>query len=175
MAQQITKLTLDNPVSLRTKTPCPVSFEPDILAVHQYLTNYRRLNPAEPEKALMFAVLAEAVDTYQRFAFCKSSRGQAIFREVEAWFWGDESDSLFSFLSICEVFGLDPGFLRRGLIQWTASRRQNRSPRKKIPLHLERGRARKPLNEVGKKDASKYGGPVGRPVVLNHLASRLDW
>lgn len=172
MAKQITRLTSDK--KLTVNRAAPVSFEPDILAPHQYLTNYRRLNPVEPEKALMFAVLAEAVDTYQRFAFCQSSRGQAIFREVEAWFWDDEPDSLFSFLSICEVFGLDPAFLRRGLMQWTASRQRNTSPRKKIQLHLDRGRARKPLNDVGKRAALKYRGPVGRPMVLNHLASRLD-
>ena len=172
MAKQLTSFTVDK--KLTVNRPSPVLFEPDILAPHQYLTNYRRLNPVEPEKALMFAVLAEAVDTYQRFAFCKSSRGQAIFREGEDWFWDDEPDSLFSFLSICEVFGLDPGFLRRGLAQWTASQKRNRSPRKKIQLHLDRGRARKPLNDVGKRAALKYRGPTGGPMVLNHLASRLD-
>ncbi|HXV80442.1 MAG TPA: hypothetical protein VEG60_11225 [Candidatus Binatia bacterium] len=174
MAKQITKVTLDNPLTLRSKTVAPVSFEPDVVAPYQYLTNYRRLNPVEPEKALMFAVLAEAVDTYQRYAFCKSSRGQAMFREVEAWFWDHEPDSLFSFLSICEVFGLDPAFLRRGLMEWTASRKRNTLPRKKIQLHLERGRARKPLNDVGKKAVSKYRRPMGSPTVLNRLASTLD-
>ena len=110
----------------------PLPSEPDILAPHQYLKSYRCANPAEPEKALTLAVLAEAVDTYQRFAFSESRHRQALFREVEAWFWGEEPDSPFSFLSICEVFGLDPGFLRRGLMQWTASRQRNTSPRKKF-------------------------------------------
>ena len=146
----------------------PLSFEPDVLAPQQYLKNYRRTNPAEPEKALILAVLAEAVDTYQRFAFSESSRGQALFREVEAWFWGEEPDSLFSFLSICEVFGLDPGFLRRGLMQWTASRRRSTSPRKKFQLHLERGRARKPLNNIGTKAASSHSGKARR---WDHLVS----
>jgi hypothetical protein len=155
MAKEIIKFTFSKASSL--------AFEPDILAPQQYIKNYRRTNPAEPEKALMFAVLAEAVDTYQRFAFSESCRGQALFREAEAWFWGEESDSLFSFLSICEVFGLDPAFLRRGLMQWTANRERDRSPRKKFQLHLERGRARKPLCNVGNKSASNHRGKEQPP------------
>lgn len=155
MAKEIVKPTLTKASS---NGAAWLSFEPDILAPHQYLKNCQRTNPAEPEKALMLAVLAEAVDTYQRFAFSESWRGQALFREVEAWFWGKEPDSLFSFLSICEVFGLYPGFLRRGLMQWTANRRREASPRKKFQLHLERGRARKPISGLGKKAASNHLG-----------------
>jgi hypothetical protein len=143
MAKEIVKPTLNKSSSL--------SFEPDILAPHQYLKNCRRTSPAEPEKTLTFAVLAEAVDTYQRFVFSDSSQGRLLFREAEAWFWGDKPDSVFSFPSICEAFGLDPEFLRRGLTQWTASRQRSTSPRKKIQLHLERGRARKPLSSIGRK------------------------
>ena len=168
MAKEIIKLSFNKPSLL--------SFEPDILAPHQYLKNYRSTHPVESEKALMLAVLAEAVDTYQRYAFSDSSRGRSLFREAEAWFWGEEADSVFSFPTICAVFGLDPGFLRRGLMQWMAGRRRNALPRKKFQLHLERGRARKPLNTIGKKAVSKpnplhrdrrWGYPV------SHVAARL--
>jgi hypothetical protein len=153
MAKEITRLGL-------LTHRAPVSFEPDLLAPHQYLKTYQRTNPVEPEKALMFAVLAEAIDTYQRYAFSKSSRGQALFGEVEAWFWGEQADFLFSFPNICEVFGLDAGFLQRGLMQWTASRQRYKRPRKKIQLHMERGRARRPLNSIGKKTVLNRRGLV---------------
>jgi hypothetical protein len=136
----------------------PLSFEPDILAPQQYLKNYRRSNPVEPEKALMFAVLAEAVETYQKFAFSNSPRGQALFREAEAWFWGEESDCPFSFQSICEVFGLSPAFLRQGLMQWTASHPQHRSPRKRIQLRLARTRAHKPIVTLAKRAPEELRG-----------------
>ena len=160
MAKEIVKPTLSKSSSL--------SFEPDILAPHQYLKNYQRHDPAEPEKALIFAVLAEAVDTYQRFAFSDLSRGRLLFREAEAWFWGEEADSAFSFLSICELFGLDPEFFRHGLMQWTANRQRNTSRRKKFQLHLERGRARKSLNSIGKKAASNHSHKDRR---WDHLVS----
>lgn len=172
MAKQIIGLSTNNKLTLTPRTP--VSFEPDILALHQYLKNNRRTNPVEPEKALMFAVLAEAIDTYQRYAFSRSPRGQALLHEVKTWFWGEQADFLFSFPNICEVFGLDPGFLRRGLMQWTANRQRYKRPRKKIQLHMDRGRARKPLDSIGKKSALNHRGMVSRPLAVNHLVSRLD-
>lgn len=171
MAKQITRLSLNNNHTLTQRAP--VSFEPDILAPHQYLKNCRRTNPVEPEKALMFAVLAEAIDTYQRYAFAKSSRGHALFCDVEAWFWGEQADFLFSFPNICEVFGLNPGFLRRGLMQWTANRQRYKRPRKKIQLHMERGRARKPLDSIGKKTLN-HRRMVNGSWAVNHFVSRLD-
>jgi hypothetical protein len=148
------------------------SFEPDILASHQYLKTGQRTNPVEREKALMLAVLEEAINTYQRFAFSHSSRGRLLFREAEAWFWHEgATDSIFAFRSICEVFGLSPDFLRCGLMQWTANRERAQSPRAKIQFHLERSRARKPLNDVGKKRVN-HRDKAGGPTALNHhLAS----
>jgi hypothetical protein len=149
------------------------SFEPDILASHQYLKTCQRATPVQPEKALMLAVLVEALETYQRFAFSYSPRSRLLFREAEAWFWRERpTDSIFAFRSICEVFGLNPSFFRRGLMQWTANRERTKASRIKIQLHLERSRARKPLNTIGNQlDRNK----VRAPTALNHhLVSSLD-
>jgi hypothetical protein len=169
MSKEIVKRTA-NKASL-------LSFEPDILAPNQYFRNCLRTSPAEPEKALMFAVLAEAVDTYQRFAFSDSPRGRLLFRE--------KPESVFAFRSICEVFGLDPSFLRRGLMKWTADRQWNILPRKKIRFHLERGRARKSLkslNGFGKNvsnDRGKLNGLAALPPIsgcnrTSHWSRRTD-
>jgi hypothetical protein len=117
-------------------------YEPDILASQQYLKNYRRTNPVEPEKALLFAVLVEAVKTYQGFAFSESPRKQRLFLEAKAWLWGEEPGGLCSFQSICGVFGIDPEFLRRGLKQWTADRKRSASCRKGVQLRSGAGRTR---------------------------------
>jgi hypothetical protein len=118
-------------------------FEPDILTELQFLRSYRRKNPLEPEKALMFAVLAEAVETYQKFVFSRSARGKAVFREAESWLWNEEHDILFSFVSICEIFGLNPAFLRQGLLQWAQKRKRRGSSRKRFQLRAGAGRTRK--------------------------------
>jgi hypothetical protein len=118
-------------------------FEPDILVSQKYLKVYRPTKEAESEKALMFAVMAEALQTYQKFAFSRSARGKALFREAEAWLWAEDPDIPFSFMSICEVFGFDPAYLKRGLLQWIANCQRTRGSRKRIQLRGV-GRTRKP-------------------------------
>lgn len=128
-------------------------YEPDILASQQYLKSYRRSHPVEPEKALLFAVLVEAVKTYRGFAFSDSPRKQKLFREAKAWLWGEEPEDLFSFQSICGIFGIDPLFLRRGLSEWTADQKRNESGRKKIQLRLASGRSRRHVIRIADKSA----------------------
>lgn len=130
-------------------------YEPDILAPQRYLKSYRRTTLAEPEKALMFAVLAEAVETYQRFAFSKSRGKQRLFREAKAWFWAEGPGCPFSFPSICEVFGLDPTYLRRGLRQWTENPQRDHAWRKRIQLRSGRSRTRKLVITLPEKSSSR--------------------
>lgn len=130
-------------------------YEPDILASQQYLKTYRRINPVEPEKALLFAVLVEAVKTYQKFAFSESPRKQKLFHEAKAWLWDEEPDGFFSFRSICGVFGIDPGFLRRGLVQWTADRKRSAYRRKAFQLRSGAGRTRKQMITLPDKTSAR--------------------
>ena|SRR5919106_4123629 len=118
--------------------------EPDILAPYQYLKTQRQTEPAAPEKALMLAVLADAIETYQKFAAAKFPRGKTLFREVEAWLWNEESDCVFSFLNICELLGLNPAALRRRIMQCRVNRRCV-SSRTKIQLRSEESRTLKPI------------------------------
>jgi hypothetical protein len=118
-------------------------FDPEILISQQYLKIYRQTKPAEAEKRLMLAVLVDAVQTYQKFASSRSAPGKALFREAEAWFRREEPDCVFSFSSICEVLGLNPPFLRRGLLQGVEDRKR-RGPPRKVQLRAGVGRTRKP-------------------------------
>ena len=126
-------------------------YEPDILASQQYLKSYRRSHPVEPEKALLFAVLVEAIKTYTGFVFSQSPRKRKLFREAKAWLWGEELEGLFSFQSICGIFGIDPVFLRRGLLEWTADQKRGESGREKIQLRLVSGRSRRHVIRIADK------------------------
>ena len=81
----------------------------------KYFRVYRQTKPGDSEKKLMFAVLVDAIRTYQKFAFSTSVRRRARFREEAAWFSNEQSDRVFSFANICQVFGLDPQLFRREL------------------------------------------------------------
>ena len=93
-------------------------FEPDVLVDRQYFHAYRSKHKSEPERALLLAVLSEAIETFRKFAFSKSARGQNLFHQAQQWLWDEDPDYFFSCKNICEVMGLDPCYLRRGLMQW---------------------------------------------------------
>ena len=141
-----------------------LALEPDILAPYQYLKTQRRTELAAPEKTLMFAVLADAIETYQKFVTAKSSRGKTLFREVEAWLWNEENDAVFSFLNICEVLQLNPGSLRRRLMQCRVNR-QRASSRTKIQLRSGTSRTMKPISRLTHEFGSNHfvhNGSIGR-------------
>jgi hypothetical protein len=97
---------------------CWVSlFEPDVLASSQYEKYHRRRYP-DPEKMLMFAVLEDAIECFQKFSAAQSMRGRARFQEAEDWLFHETSDWLFSFEKICEVLNLNPDYIRAGLTRW---------------------------------------------------------
>jgi hypothetical protein len=116
-----------------------------------------------PEKALMLAVLAEAVETYQKYAFSRSAPRRALFREVETWFFGKPVNYIFSFAVICEVLALDAEYLRRGLMQWRAHRQQDSSTQKITQVHSVRNRTRKPIGtSVKRVTKPRQDMPVSR-------------
>ena len=82
--------------------------------------------PLQPEKRLMLAVLECAVNDFQTYAMVPIGRGKQLFTEVAAWFSSSASGP-FDFDGICEATGLDPGYIRNGLLDWYRSQRPARS------------------------------------------------
>ena len=109
---------------LLLSTPMPTSsleVVPEILLPVQL--GDRHSGGARPaEHRLMLAVLEDAVHTYQRARGGGGRPGGRLFRETEAWFASDETDSPFAFVTICEVWDLDPDYIRTGLRRWHSRR-----------------------------------------------------
>ncbi len=70
------------------------------------------------EVALMRAVLADALLCFQRQFLSSGRRTQRLAQEAEEWFRTDDPHWLFSFVNVCAVLGLDPGYIRMGLRRW---------------------------------------------------------
>jgi hypothetical protein len=66
----------------------------------------------------MLAVLESAVEDFQKYVFARNASGKKLFLEAEEWFLEKDSDELFSFGSICEILGLHPDHIRKGLLVW---------------------------------------------------------
>jgi hypothetical protein len=81
----------------------------------QYLATFQRNTHFEPEKALMLAVLEDAVACIQKYRQSSDAKEKRVFRDTKNW--TDNDDWVFSFNNVCETLGLAPGLVRRALIQ----------------------------------------------------------
>jgi len=93
-------------------------FEPDALLPAQFYAAFRGGSAVRGEKRLMLAVLQDALDCYQKYAFAKDGHGRQIFRDADGWISCDDRDWYFSFENICETLEISPAYLRRGVQEW---------------------------------------------------------
>lgn len=93
----------------------------DTLVPYQYLETTKRKVPLEAEKRLMLAVLEDAIFCFQKYCDARSRKEQRLFSDSEAWIVECGDGWIFSFENICETIGLDPNYMRRGLMQWKQS------------------------------------------------------
>jgi hypothetical protein len=81
----------------------------------------------EGEEKLMLAVLASAIQHFQKYVLSKDEKGKKLFQETEEWFLERDSDQLFSFEFVCETLELHPDYIRQGLMSWKEARRKEHS------------------------------------------------
>jgi hypothetical protein len=93
-------------------------FEPDVLSRAQYLDALRPKTLIDPEKKLMFAVLEDAIHCFQDNFLVESGNRKKLFEEAKAWFFQEGYDWIFSFRNVSELLGVDPEYLRGGLMRW---------------------------------------------------------
>jgi hypothetical protein len=92
-------------------------FQSETLAEEYFETLHKRKH-LEGEKALLLAVLEDAIACFQKYRSAQDHRGRELFREAEHWIMEAKDGSLFSFDSVCELLELDPRYLRQGLRRW---------------------------------------------------------
>jgi hypothetical protein len=93
-------------------------FEPDALLPAQFYAAFRGGSGVSGEKRLMLAVLQDALDCYQKYAFAKDSSGQQMFADADEWIADPDRSWYFSFENICEILEINPEYLRRGVKMW---------------------------------------------------------
>jgi hypothetical protein len=100
-------------------------FEPDALLPAQFYAISKNNQYREPERRLMVAILEDAVVCLLIDLNRCNFRQRKQYEEAKDWVTTDEeSDWIFSFRNICEVLGMDPSYLRRGLIRQTMTGRK---------------------------------------------------
>jgi len=93
-------------------------FQTDILIPDQFRSTYARTIHLESEKLLMLAVLWDAVACFQANLGASDKRKQELFLDAEQWITDSDQNYFFSFENICTLLGLEPRYVRRGLMTW---------------------------------------------------------
>lgn len=97
-------------------------FEPDTLVAVQFYATFKGSPYKEPELRLMAAVLEDAISCLSIKWRSATARQRKQLEDARHWFaTEDDSEWIFSFKNICEALGINPAYLRRGLIRWAAA------------------------------------------------------
>ena len=92
-------------------------FQMDPVLPAQFQDTFQRKTYLQPEKTLMLAVLEDAIMCFQRYAGARNGKTRQMFREAEGWILEKDSRWFFSFEQICASLGLEPAYVRHGLIR----------------------------------------------------------
>ncbi|HVO91955.1 MAG TPA: hypothetical protein VMT22_03895 [Terriglobales bacterium] len=107
----------------------------DVSVAQQYRDTFRRSEHLEPEKALLAAMLEDAVHDYRKYAQARDRDGRERFREAEDWLMENANDWIFSFRHVCEYLGLDPDYVQRGLREAKGKIAAEEKPRPRHKTH----------------------------------------
>jgi hypothetical protein len=78
----------------------------------------RKPFPRHGAEALLWAVFIDGIETYCRAVLIQATQS-LDFREAECWIFSRHLDGgVTAFPNLCELFGVDPRRLRRGLLRF---------------------------------------------------------
>ena len=60
----------------------------------------------------------EALADYQRCWKVCDKKAMERFADAQAWILESNSEWIFSFVNCCEALGIEPDYLRQGLLRW---------------------------------------------------------
>lgn len=122
-------------------------FGPDLVLPEQFFAPRRSDSYLSGEKALMLAVLEDAIRCFQEHLRNPRANPRLLSQQAESWIRAEDYDWPFSFNNVCEALGMNPSALREALLRWKAARSaeasssSGRAPRKVYRLHLRTRRA----------------------------------
>jgi len=89
------------------------------------------------EQRLMFALLVDAINVYQRGVMSSLAQAHRLYVDAEQWITTQRSagDAL-SFDTVCDAVGIDPALLRRRLIEWKHAVRRRHAPQARLRLSI---------------------------------------
>jgi hypothetical protein len=114
--RQVRHLTLERKENVMRKEFELAGFEPEVILPAQMTWGARHDSDTSGPRALMLAILADAVLCIERGRRRRHPGTRRLAGEAETWVRSDCREWLFSFASICDVLGFDADALRVRLL-----------------------------------------------------------
>lgn len=128
-------------------------FEDESLLPVQY-ADLHRADHRNGEHRLLYAVLEDAVRCWQVYDGATTTRGQRLFNEAAEWFASEDDSSPFTFVAICQLFDLEPDYVRAGLRRWSERNRNVKG--RVVPFRVRRVSGTRHM-VTGKAPGSAHG------------------
>jgi hypothetical protein len=91
------------------------------------------------EQRLMLALLADALNVYQKGAVSRLTRMRRLYVDAERWILSERDDGdALSFNTVCDALGINPALLRRRIVDWkhTVSRQRGGDSSSRMRLQI---------------------------------------
>jgi hypothetical protein len=89
------------------------------------------------EQRLMFALLVDAINVYQRGVMSPMAQARRLYVDAEQWIMAHRpADGALSFDLVCDAVGIDPILLRRRLLAWKHTLRRRQAPQSRVHLSI---------------------------------------
>lgn len=99
------------------------------------------------EQRLMLALLADAINVYQKGALSRASRARRLYADAERWIMSDPRGvKTLAFTTVCDALGINAALLRHRLIDWKHSLRHQHGDYSSLHFqHAHRDRRPHPM------------------------------
>jgi len=95
-------------------------------------------DPQHPMFRLAMVILLDAVECFQQNWQSQDRRSQRAFREVEEWIVSNDAGAPLSFEEVCDLLGLDAGYVRMLFFRWKERQLQRSKQRGRKPRPFRR-------------------------------------
>ena len=96
----------------------------DAVLPEQFFASTRGTIYVSGERALMWAVFADGIESYRRNVTAQSPDRKLEFGEAEHWVLSTDWDWPFSFVNLCQTFGISAQAMRWALVQMKYEQRR---------------------------------------------------
>jgi len=137
-------------------------FHVDPVVTEQFFGHFSNPGSAGPERELLIAILADALECYCKYSRSCKNVEVKLFQEAREWIFAENEDTPLSFVSVCDALTLNPNYLRHRLLDqesygFTRGQKKAENPFRKKKLGT-RGKKRsgpKGLVRRGRRSESK--------------------